>query len=355
MNVIKVKFIRDGEPKGQAYTYYSDIDVAVGELIEISEGKKGCVVEINVPPAEIEKFGDKAKTIKGVWVEPEPVVELENELVIEEPKAFDNLIVVKQLPIIEEHLKALSEEVEQKTQTAISLVCTEATVKEIKKVRSELNTQFISLEEQRKTVKKAITKPYNDFQSVYDTFIGNKFKAADVALKTKINEVENELKNTKADAVCEFYYEYAQARGIEIPFERAAINVTLSVTEKKLKEQCAEFIDRIVSDYALIDTQENKEEILAEYQSTLNVSQAITTVKNRHAEIERQLKLAEERTKQKEIKKEVVKKVEAVAPAKIIKPEPTYKVVFSVTGTKANIKMLVDFMRANNIEFKQEA
>ncbi len=54
----------------------------------------------------------------------------------------NQIIVVKQLPIIEEHLKALSVEIEGKVKAAKSLVCTEDTVKDIKATRSGLNAQF---------------------------------------------------------------------------------------------------------------------------------------------------------------------------------------------------------------------
>ena len=69
------------------------------------------------------------------------------------------LIRVTQLPVIEEQLKALSAEIDTKVNEAMSMVCTEDTVKAVKKVRAELNSQFWELEGQRKAVKKAIMGP----------------------------------------------------------------------------------------------------------------------------------------------------------------------------------------------------
>ena len=63
------------------------------------------------------------------------------------------LIVVKQLPLIEEHLKELSAEINEKVESAKSLICTEETVKEVKQVRADLNKDFKELETQRKLVK----------------------------------------------------------------------------------------------------------------------------------------------------------------------------------------------------------
>ena len=50
-----------------------------------------------------------------------------------------NLIIVKQLPVIEEKLKKVSEAVEQKINKTLSLVCDEETVKTIKKTLNPAN------------------------------------------------------------------------------------------------------------------------------------------------------------------------------------------------------------------------
>lgn len=68
-NVIKLKCIKDGEPYGRAYTYYSNVDVLVGDTVEVETKNgivKGIVDSINVPVEEIELFKDIAKTIIGI-------------------------------------------------------------------------------------------------------------------------------------------------------------------------------------------------------------------------------------------------------------------------------------------------
>ena len=71
----------------------------------------------------------------------------------------EQLIVIKQLPIIEEQLKNLSEEIDKKVERAMKLVVSDETVKEVKKVRAELNNEFKELETQRKYVKAKILTP----------------------------------------------------------------------------------------------------------------------------------------------------------------------------------------------------
>mgnify|MGYP001007713015 CR=1 FL=1 len=67
-NIIKLRFLRHGKPAGREYTYFSNVDVAIGDLVEV-EGKQGvsqgAVTQIDVPEAEIAPFRDRAKTILG--------------------------------------------------------------------------------------------------------------------------------------------------------------------------------------------------------------------------------------------------------------------------------------------------
>ena len=67
-NIIKLRFLRNGEPAGREYTYYTNTEVAAGDIVELEarEGTaKGIVTQVNVPEAEIAPFKDRAKTIIG--------------------------------------------------------------------------------------------------------------------------------------------------------------------------------------------------------------------------------------------------------------------------------------------------
>ncbi len=170
----------------------------------------------------------------------------------------NEIIVVKQLPVIVEQLAQVKETVIQRVQTATSLVCTDETVKEVKKARAELNSEFKQWEEKRKEVKTAVMTPYEKFEAVYKDCVSDTYKKADAELKAKIEGVEKELKQKKADEVKEYFNEYLESAGIDfLTFEQANINVTLSATMKSLKEQAKSYIDKISDDLALIDTQEH--------------------------------------------------------------------------------------------------
>ncbi|MBQ2348032.1 MAG: DUF1351 domain-containing protein, partial [Clostridia bacterium] len=195
----------------------------------------------------------------------------------------NEIIVVKQLPVIEQQLAQIKAKVTERVSAVTKLICTEETVKEIKKARTELNAEFKAWEDKRKEVKTAVMSPYEQFEAVYKDCISDSYKAADKDLKQKIDEVEQELKNKKSAEVQSYFEEYLASKEIAfVTYEQAGINVTLSASLKSLKEQAKNFIDRIVSDLALIETfTDLKAEILVEYKKSLNVSDAITGVKAR--------------------------------------------------------------------------
>lgn len=72
-NVIKIKFLRDGAAQGREYTYFTPEVVEVGDVVDIRAGDslsnlppaQGVVTAVDVPRAEIEAFGDQAKSILG--------------------------------------------------------------------------------------------------------------------------------------------------------------------------------------------------------------------------------------------------------------------------------------------------
>lgn len=270
----------------------------------------------------------------------------------------NEIIIVKQLPIIEEQLKTLSDEIDVRVANATSLVVSEDTVKEVKKVRADLNADFKELENQRKLVKEKVLAPYMAFEEVYKKYVSDKFKDADNTLKIKIDEVEKAQKEEKEKEVRSYYEEYAESLGLgwlneDKYYMIANINITLSASMKSLKESAKAFIDKTESDLKLIDTQEHKDEIIVEYQKDLNVSKSITEVTDRYKrleEIEKQKIQAEEI---KRVEESVVKKVEKIIkPAEVKVEEKLYELNFKVVGTKEQLKKLKDFLVSEGISYE---
>lgn len=268
----------------------------------------------------------------------------------------DEIIVVKQLPVIIEKLEQIKTEVSEKVAFATSLVCTEETVKEVKKARAELRKDFKDWEEKRKEVKNAVMSPYEQFEAVYKDCITDTYKTADNDLNSKIDSIESELKAKKHAEVKEYFDEYLLSKGIDfVTFEQANIGVTLSASLKNLKEQAKNFVDRISDDLMLIQTQENKAEILVEYKNTLNVSQAITSVTARLRAIEEEKKRQEEaEAKKAETETQSVKATHlAIEAPKVEEPEEKkYTLSFKVTATKSKLIELKKFLNNGGYNYE---
>lgn len=272
----------------------------------------------------------------------------------------NEIIVVKQLPIIVEQLSQIKQQVAERVKTVTSLVVTEDTVKEVKKARTELNAEFKAWEDKRKEVKTAVMSPYEQFEAVYKDCISESYKAADRDLKQRIDEVENELKAKKAAEVQSFFEEYLASKGIDfVTYAQAGLNVTLSASLKSLKEQAKAFIDRIESDLKLIDTfTDLKAEILVEYKKSLNVSDAITGVKARAKAVQEEQARQEAEAEKRAAEAQRVEALKAAvpevveAPAEVQQEEPKLTLRFTVKATKTKLRELKKFLDEGEYEYE---
>lgn len=266
------------------------------------------------------------------------------------------LIVVKQIPIIIERLESVKSEIEHKVNVACSMVCTDENYKEIKKIRSALNKELAEFESQRKAVKSEVMTPYEHFESVYKECISTPYKKADSALKSKIEAIEQGLKQEKHDKSKAYFNEYAQTLGIDfVKYEQVGLSITMTVTLKKLRETIKAFLDKVMDDIKLIAVQEHKDEILYEYKQTLNVSAAITSVTERYKAIEAERARAEAEKTERE-KAELNEQAtlneyepfEANVAVEVAPPEEkphinqtnekVFSLTFTVYGTKTQLK-----------------
>lgn len=276
---------------------------------------------------------------------------------------INSLIVVKQLPVIEQQLLMVKQKIESRVQEALSLECTVETVKDIKKVRAELNKEFKEFEMRRKAVKELIMKPYDEFDRYYKDCITEQYKKADIQIRDRIASVESSLLSDKYDKIKAYYDECVKSVGLEwIPFEIALPSITLSASVKSLQKTVKEFIDKVNSDIKLIHTMQNSDEIMVEYKKNYDVSLSTQIVLERKAEIENEKQFAIQAEQREIANNQVIKKVEetveetepltAPAVVKEVQSEPEYPCRFKVTGTIAQLKALKEYMIAENLKFE---
>ena len=213
-----------------------------------------------------------------------------------------DLIVINQLPIISEQLDKVKDEIKRRTAFADTVTVSEENRQEIKKIRAAMNAEKSRLDEVYKKALEAVIAPIQVVQDKYKDCVGL-YTKANSQLKAKIDVIEDGLKLEKENSVKECFEELVTAKKIDfISFERLGLKITLSVSEKKLKEQVNNIVERVATDLKAIEIQENKEEILVEYKKSLNVSEAVSIVDARHkaiqAEKERKAKQAEQRARE---------------------------------------------------------
>jgi hypothetical protein len=206
---------------------------------------------------------------------------------------MNEIITVEQLPIIRQSLAEISAEIKRQTAEALSMVCTEDTVKFVKAYRAELNGQKKELEDKRIAVKKEIMKPYDEFEKIYKEMITTPFADADGQLKVKIDEVENEIKRRKEEELRGYFADMLQdyPKIDFLPFERLRLNITKTESVTSYKKQIDDTVYKISDDIDMIELQQDSAEIMVEYIQTLNASQAIMTVNARKRAIEAQKKV----------------------------------------------------------------
>ena len=210
---------------------------------------------------------------------------MEKELMVK----GNELIVVKQLPVIEDRLEEVYLSVKDRLEAMSNLVVTEENYKDLKKTRADLNKEYGELESLRKQVKTAIEAPYKKFEGGAYKRITDVYRDAIGKLDGEIKDVEGGLKTQRQKELLTYYDEYRQSLGLDSAIadpHRSGIKVGLSGSMKSLKEQARQYLDRVDGDLKMIATLDDSDEVLAEYRVCMSVTEAVTVVADRHKRIE---------------------------------------------------------------------
>lgn len=266
---------------------------------------------------------------------------------------------IKSVGEIESNMKEVKRYVENLNNYYKNITFTEETMKDAKDEKSKVNKFKSQVADYKKNIIAEYNKPIKAFE---DTAKETEKLLAETynTINQQVANYENKQKEIKEQEIKEYFEECKIANNIDfITYEQAKINVTLSASMKNLKEQAKQFIDKIVDDLKLIETQEHKTEILVEYKQTLNVSQAITSVTNRFKAIEEEKKKIEQ---EKELQKFVVdtakesdkysEQIILNAPSIEEKTEETLTLKFTVRGTRTKLKELKQFLESGGYDYE---
>lgn len=217
-----------------------------------------------------------------------------------------DLAVVKQLPIIEDRLDEVIPEVRARVAMYANLVVTEENYKEMKQILADLRKERASLDDLRKTVHAQVEEPYRKFEAGAYRRLADVYDEVIPAFAGNVNEVGIGLKSQRQEELLKYFEEYRQSLGLDSALadpKKSGIKVGLSGSMKSLKEQVRKYLDGVDGDLKMIDTLEDKDEVLAEYRVLMSVTDAVRVVADRHKRIEelrKQRENAEEERKQRE-------------------------------------------------------
>lgn len=294
----------------------------------------------------------------------------------------EQLITLKQAPIIiYEKIKAVGQQVETKI-AELNLdnqLVTDKTLKSAKDTRATLRKELAVFEEQRKFIKEQVNAPYEAFEKAYKEHIKVHYDKADSTLKSKIDEVQNRLLDDKRGRIKDYFKEFCAAQGIDfLIFERLPLNITLSDSDKKFKNEVANFVSEVSKSLQVIESlneaNEFKAEILTDYKQTLDITRAIQGAQyrrqQREAELQRieaqrlaaeQARLAAEARAREVAPLQAPEEVpppaiqEAPAPPQEVPaPAPQEEILhytLGVSGTSAQLRALRQFLETNNINY----
>lgn len=274
-------------------------------------------------------------------------------------EALAQYVTIQSLPQITESLKELKGKIEERTAIASQVVVTEENLKEIKKLRAELNKEFAAAESDRKTLLKQVSEPIDSFKKTYDEFVAQPYKKADSDLKSKIDTVTAALIEEKSEKLKVYFEEYASEFNISfVKFENLPIKVTQSESMTSLKNKVNDYVNKVVEDVEAIQQlpEDEQPEVMAEYKKRLNLSVVLAEYheRKRRAEEEKaRLEARREAAQQEAVRIErVMEAAPVIVPAEP-KEEKIYRTTFRVQGTKSQLLKLREFLKENDIAWEQ--
>ena len=277
---------------------------------------------------------------------------MENELNINE------LIKIESLPKVFEQLETIGKWVDDGlTKLDLdNLVVDEEHKQELKKSRSEINKISEALETKRKEIKSKILEPYEAFEQKYDLEVRNKLKNAEQTLGNAVAEIEIKQKQEKEQNLRQFFDNYNQDYHFEdvFTFEDVGLNITLSASETALKKQIVDFFDKVYNDFMAIQSGENAQDVLYEYQHNgFDYSKAVYSVNAKLKAIKEMEEKLLHKSQTEEIEETVVQNVETLvsAPIEVVEEQPL-ECVFKVYATRTQLKELKDFLKEKGIEYE---
>lgn len=196
----------------------------------------------------------------------------------------DELSITFQPASITAHFDALDAKIDELLAGTITNIDVDDAeqMRRVRKDRTYINGAINSLEDRRKAIKRAYSKPLTDFEDDLKLRI-NRLKEASATYTEALNEADKIARTKRAAVLEEAYYDMAPALVPVVPWERIYERSWTNKThgEVRAKEDLAAKVAKIAADWETLKGLglENQEDAELEFFQTLNLSSAITHAK----------------------------------------------------------------------------
>lgn len=239
-----------------------------------------------------------------------------------------------------------------------SIEVTEETMKDAKSDRADLNKLRTAIDNQRKAVKKHFTELYKPFEDDCKELIAM-IDEPIAMIDSQVAVLNDKKKQEKRQAIEDYFAEICTADFVKLDdiLNPKWANATMKI--QTIKDELAAEVQRISDDYAEICKLYADSPMLTAIKQRFEQTRDKGAALAYAAEIERREQAERERREQERLAAERVDKsfgglpdmgdVKTTPP--LPQPEQVGSVTFTVTGTKAQIIAVRDFMKANGITF----
>ena len=377
--LIKVKIIDDnGQPKGRGYTYKSDIDVNVGDMVLADMAGKDkilTVTEINVPE---EKTDFEIKTIKGLA----GILEIDNLADEQEEVPTLEFTVKKEvLPVIQINFKEMKAALEETLTEYDGIVVTEQSLSTCKGKQRDLASLRVKIDNYRKDKKKELSRPIKAFEDQCKELI-SLIEKAEQPIKDGIKIFDDEKRDSKRLQAIELAKEVAEEYGLnekyadrleildkycnltaksnEIREDLISKAMTLKVEQDRETELIEIIKDTIASENEKINLKMKFEDFEKYINRGMTAREVIVEVKERANNIYVAENPPEPEPKPEPIfiptiipVQEVIPEPakEPIKPFEPIQEDPTYYATYRVVGNVEELRSVSQFLRQNNIQY----
>ncbi len=287
--------------------------------------------------------------------------EIISEKVIDKPEIVVPEAQIKGTAEITNNIKDVKESAVALKDYYSKLIITEDNLNVAKSEKANVNIFKEKVADYRKSIIAEYKKPIDEFESLAKE-TESILKETYEIINTQCDKYDQAKKEELIEEGKRYLKELCVSKNIviEIPFEMTGVKVNLSTSLKKIREGIDVFVENIQKDLITIETLENKDEILVEYQKDLNLARSIKDVSDRHEAM-------------KVIQEQKIEKTEEVSvdngPEILQAPLEAPKVVseegenttkeselkaatFRVVATMEQLKKLVEFMRTEGINYE---